>query len=165
MSYYQTDSDESEKNYDTMNNINDLSTDSSENDNITSNITNNNITNGEDDIAIMKKLVDLCVKYENDLKKINDAKKTITNKLKKTKNALAPYMEKNEVDHINLNSQMGGGKIKYNKTKVYSSLSKKKMVELLNAYFKNEEQAKQVIKFLYDNREFKYVNKIVKTKK
>ena len=67
--------------------------------------------------------------------------------------------------HINLNSQMGGCKIKYNKTKVYSSLSKKRMGELLNAYFKNEEQAKQVIKFLYDNREFKYVNKIVKTKK
>ena len=166
MSYYQTDSDDSEKNYDTMNNINDLSTDSSENENITTNNnTNSNITNGEDDITIMKKLVDLCVKYENDLKKINDAKRVVSNKLKKTKNSLAPYMEKNEVDHINLNSQMGGGKIKYNKQKVYSSLSKKKMVEILNAYFKNEEQAKQVIKFLYDNREFKYVNKIVKTKK
>ena len=167
MSYYQTDSDDSEKNYDTMNNINDLSTDSSENENITTNNnnTNSNITNGEDDITIMKKLVDLCVKYENDLKKINDAKRVVSNKLKKTKNSLAPYMEKNEVDHINLNSQMGGGKIKYNKQKVYSSLSKKKMVEILNAYFKNEDQAKQVIKFLYDNREFKYVNKIVKTKK
>ena len=164
MSYYEESDDETK--YETMNNINDLSTDSSENENITTNNnTNSNITNGEDDITIMKKLVDLCVKYENDLKKINDAKRVVTNKLKKTKNTLAPYMEKNEVDHINLNSQMGGGKIKYNKQKVYSSLSKKKMVEILNAYFKNEEQAKQVIKFLYDNREFKYVNKIVKTKK
>ena len=39
------------------------------------------------------------------------------------------------------------------------------MTELFKAYFKNEEQAKQIIKFLYDNREFKFVNKVVKTKK
>ena len=39
------------------------------------------------------------------------------------------------------------------------------MTELLNAYFKNEQETKKIIKFLYDNREFKYVNKIVKTKK
>ena len=166
MSYYQTDSDDSEKNYDTMNNINDLSTDSSENENITTNNnTNSNITNGEDDITIMKKLVDLCVKYENDLKKINDAKRVVSNKLKKTKNSLAPYMEKNEVDHINLNSQMGGGKIKYNKTKVYKSLSKKTLINLFNAYFGDEIKTKEVIKFLYDNREYKEVSKITKTKK
>ena len=160
MSYYEESDDETK--YETMNNINDLSTDSSENETI-NNI--NNTNHGEDDITIMKKLVDLCVKYEDDLKKINNMKKTLTTKLKKTKNALVPYMQKNDIDHINLNPQYGGGKIKYNKTKVYSSLSKKRMVELLNAYFKNEEQAKQVIKFLYENREFKYVNKIVKTKK
>jgi hypothetical protein len=157
MSYYE-ELDENETNYDTMNNINDLSTDSSENEEICN-------TQGDDDITAMKKLVDLCVTYENDLKKINTMKKTITNKLKKTKEALIPYMQKNEIDHINLNPQYGGGKIKYNKTKVYSSLSKKRMGELLNAYFKNEQQAKQVIKFLYDNREFKFVNKIIKTKK
>jgi hypothetical protein len=158
--YYDTDSDEQD--YTTQNNINDLSTDSSENETL-NNIQQNN--NNADDITIMKKLVDLTVKYENDLKKINEMKKVITNKLKKTKEQLVPYMEKKDIDHINLNPQYGGGKIKYNKQKVYSSLSKKKMIELFNAYFKNEEQAKQIIKFLYDNREFKYVNKIVKTKK
>lgn len=158
--YYDTDSDEQD--YTTQNNINDLSTDSSENETL-NNIQQNN--NNADDITIMKKLVDLTVKYENDLKKINDMKKVITNKLKKTKEQLVPYMQKKDIDHINLNQQYGGGKIKYNKQKVYSSLSKKKMVELFNAYFKNEEQTKQIIKFLYDNREFKYVNKIVKTKK
>lgn len=158
-SYYDTDSDED--NYTTQNNINDLSTDSSENETL------NDIqkTSNADDITIMKKLVDLTVKYENDLKKINEMKKVITNKLKKAKEQLVPYMQKKEIDHINLNQQYGGGKIKYNKTKVYSSLSKKKMTELLNAYFKNEQETKKIIKFLYDNREFKYVNKIVKTKK
>ena len=119
--YYDTDSDEQD--YTTQNNINDLSTDSSENETL-NNIQQNN--NNADDITIMKKLVDLTVKYENDLKKINDMKKVITNKLKKTKEQLVPYMQKKDIDHINLNPQYGGGKIKYNKTKVYSSLSKKK---------------------------------------
>ena len=159
--YYETDSDEDEPDYSTVNKINDLSTESSENETINE-IQNNN--NG-DDLTIMKKLVDLTVKYENDLKKLNDMKKVITNKLKKAKEQLVPYMQKKEIDHINLNPQYGGGKIKYNRTKVYSSLTKKKMTELFKAYFKNEEQAKQIIKFLYDNREFKYVNKVVKTKK
>ena len=158
--YYDTDSDEQD--YTTQNNINDLSTDSSENETL-NNIQQNN--NNADDITIMKKLVDLTVKYENDLKKINEMKKVITNKLKKAKEQLVPYMQKKDIDHINLNPQYGGGKIKYNKTKVYSSLSKKKMVELLNAYFKNEQETKKIIKFLYNNKEFKYVNKIVKTKK
>ena len=77
--YYDTDSDEQD--YTTQNNINDLSTDSSENETL-NNIQQNN--NNADDITIMKKLVDLTVKYENDLKKINDMKKVITNKLKKS---------------------------------------------------------------------------------
>ena len=157
--YYETDS-ESEK-HSTLNNINDLSTDSSDNETLNTIQTNNNL----DDLTIMKKLVDLTVKYENELKKINDMKKTITTKLQKTKEQLIPYMKKREIDHINLNPQYGGGKIKYNISKVYSSLSKKKMTELFNAYFKNEEQTTQIIAFLYNNREFKYVNKIVKTKK
>ena len=107
----------------------------------------------------------MCVKYESDLVKINEVKKTITDKLKKTKAALAPFMEKKEIDFINVNPQMGGGKIKYNKTKVYKSLSKKTLINLFNAYFGDETKTKEIIKFLYDNREYKEVSKITKTKK
>ena len=47
------------------------------------------------DITIMKKLVDLTVKYENDLKKLNIMKKIITNKLsKKTKRTISPIYAK-----------------------------------------------------------------------
>lgn len=116
------------------------------------------------DIEIIKKLVDLCVKYENDLVKINNLKKAITVKLKKTREKLIPYMKKKEIDHINLNENHGGGKIRYNKKKVYKPLSKKKMIDLLNIYFKNIDEAKKIIKFLYDNREVKFVNNLVKTK-
>lgn len=155
-----TESD-SEIEYNNINSINDLSTDSENNDTTI----NNTISGGEDDITVMKKLVNMCVKYESDLVKINEVKKTITDKLKKAKAALAPFMEKKEIDFINVNPQMGGGKIKYNKTKVYKSLSKKTLINLFNAYFGDESKTKEVIKFLYDNREYKEVSKITKTKK
>ena len=132
-----TDTD-SESGYNNINSINDLSTDSEDNSTI-----NNTISGGENDINIMKKLVNMCVKYESDLAKINEVKKTITEKLKKTKAALAPFMEKKEIDFINVNPQMGGGKIKYNKTKVYKSLSKKTLINLFNAYFGDETKTKK----------------------
>ena len=158
-----THSSESETETETENSINDLSnklptelsTDSEDD-----NFTIQNTINSENDINIMKKLVNMCVKYESDLAKINEAKKTITEKLKKTKAALAPFMEKKEIDFINVNPQMGGGKIKYNKTKVYKSLSKKTLINLFNAYFGDEQKTKEIIKFLYDNREYKEVKKL-----
>ena len=161
MNNLETDTDSEEIQYNNMNSINDLSTDSEDN----NSTIQNTINGGENDIEIMKKLVNMCVKYENDLVKINEAKKTITDKLKKTKAALAPFMEKKEIDFINVNPQMGGGKIKYNKTKVYKSLSKKTLINLFNAYFGDETKTKEIIKFLYDNREYKEVSKITKTKK
>ena len=161
MNNLETDTDSEEIQYNNMNSINDLSTDSEDN----NSTIQNTINGGENDIEIMKKLVNMCVKYENDLVKINEAKKTITEKLKKTKAALAPFMEKKEIDFINVNPQMGGGKIKYNKTKVYKSLSKKTLINLFNVYFGDETKTKEIIKFLYDNREYKEVSKITKTKK
>ena len=161
MNNLETDTDSEEIQYNNMNSINDLSTDSEDN----NSTIQNTINGGENDIEIMKKLVNMCVKYESDLAKINEAKKTITEKLKKTKAALAPFMEKKEIDFINVNPQMGGGKIKYNKTKVYKSLSKKTLINLFNAYFGDEQKTKEIIKFLYDNREYKEVSKITKTKK
>jgi len=158
-----SDTDSSENSITDLSNdklLTELSTDSEDN-----NSTIQNTINSENDIEIMKKLVNMCVKYENDLVKINVAKKTITEKLKKTKAALAPFMEKKDIDFINVNPKDGGGKIKYNKTKVYKSLSKKTLINLFNAYFGDEQKTKDIIKFLYDNREYKEVKKITKTKK
>ncbi len=158
MSHYESDS---EPEFTNVNTIQDLSTDSENNDTTI----NNTIGGGENDIEIMKKLTNLCIKYEQDLEKINKYKKILSEKLKKTKNALAPYMEKKEIDFININPTMGGGKLKYNKTKVYKSLSKKSLINLFNAYFGDEKKTQEIVKFLYDNREYKEVKKITKTKK
>ena len=161
MNNLETDTDSEEIQYNNMNSINDLSTDSEDN----NSTIQNTINGGENDIEIMKKLVNMCVKYENDLIKINEAKKTITEKLKKTKSRINTIYGKKEIDFINVNPQMGGGKIKYNKTKVYKSLSKKTLINLFNAYFGDEQKTKEIVKFLYDNREYKEVKKITKTKK
>tara|TARA_B100001142_G_scaffold301033_1_gene326325 strand:+ start:954 stop:1427 length:474 start_codon:yes stop_codon:yes gene_type:complete len=150
-----------QNNFDNLNIINELSTDSEDNDNII----NNTIGGGDNDLVIMKKLVNLTVKYEKDLEKINSVKKEVSTKLKKAKQALIPFMKKNEVDFININTSIGGGKLKYNKSKVYSSLSKKRLIELFNAYFKNEDETTKLINFLYENREYKENEKITKTKK
>tara|TARA_Y100000591_G_scaffold268365_1_gene242566 strand:+ start:181 stop:663 length:483 start_codon:yes stop_codon:yes gene_type:complete len=160
MSHYETNS-ESDNEYTGLNNIQDLSTDSENNDNTLQ----NTITGGENDIIIMKKLANMCVKYENDLVKINAAKKNITEKLNKAKKALIPFMEKKEVDFININEQSGGGKLKYNKTKTYKSLTKKNLINLFDAYFGDKQKTEDLVKFLYSNREYKEVRKITKTKK
>ena len=150
-----------QNNFDNLNIINELSTDSEDNDKII----NDTVGGGDNDLVIMKKLVNLTVKYEKDLEKINSVKKEVSTKLKKAKQALIPFMKKNEVDFININTSIGGGKLKYNKSKVYSSLSKKRLIELFNAYFKNEEETTKLINFLYENREYKENEKITKTKK
>ena len=160
MSHYETNT-ESDNEYTGLNNIQDLSTDSENNDNTLQ----NTITGGENDIIIMKKLANMCVKYENDLVKINAAKKNITEKLNKAKKALIPFMEKKEVDFININEQSGGGKLKYNKTKTYKSLTKKNLINLFDAYFGDKQKTEELVKFLYSNREYKEVRKITKTKK
>ena len=77
MSHYETNT-ESDNEYTGLNNIQDLSTDSENNDNTLQ----NTITGGENDIIIMKKLANMCVKYENDLVKINAAKKKYNRKIK-----------------------------------------------------------------------------------
>ena len=71
MNHPDTETDSEETEYNNINSINDLSTDSEDNSTI-----NNTISGGENDINIMKKLVNMCVKYEKvDLAKINEAKK------------------------------------------------------------------------------------------
>ena len=83
MNNSETDTESEE--YNNMNSINDLSTDSEDN----NSTIQNTINGGENDIEIMKKLVNMCVKYENDLIKINEVKKTLTDKLKKNKSCVS----------------------------------------------------------------------------
>jgi hypothetical protein len=148
-------------NFNCLNSINDLSTDSDED---SLDFIKNNTQ--DDDILLLNKLIQLYSKYEIKLNKINIQKKNLTNKLNNIKLNIIPLMEKNEVEFINININNGGGKLKYNKTKKYSNLSKKHLQNLLKMYFNNNiKLADELLTFLYSNREYKNKIYITKTKK
>jgi len=147
-------------NFNCINSINDLSTDS---DDESLNFINNN---NNDDVTTLNKLVQLYNKYETQLKNINNKKKLLTTKMINTKKYIQSLMEKNEVDYINININNGGGKLKYNKKKTFSTLSKKHLDNLLKTYFNdNIKLANDLLIFLYNNREYKEKISITKTKK
>ena len=148
----------------------DSDTDDMEIENIISDESEENIeiNNNNSEIELIRKCVDLITKYDNDLKKINCMKKLTQNKLKNIKNTLCILMKTRDIDHLNISEQNGGGKIKYKKKKTYTSLSKKHLNNLIPIFFKDNNiniDYNILIKFLYDNREFKEVDEITKTKK
>ena len=102
MNNSETDTESEE--YNNMNSINDLSTDSEDN----NSTIQNTINGGENDIEIMKKLVNMCVKYENDLIKINEVKKTLTDKLsaEEIKEKLEDYIEVEDISKVPLNTHI-----------------------------------------------------------
>ena len=140
----------------------DLSSSDNEEDNKI--INNNSISK----LELIRKLVDTKIKYENDMKKIKDYSKTLKNKIDTINKQLIPLMKEQDVSFININPEKGGGKIKYNKVKTYSAISKKCLSNLLPIFFKEQNiniDFNELIKFLYNNREFKENEKLTKTNK
>ena len=70
------------------------------------------------------------------MKKIKEYTKTLKNKLDTINKQLIPLMKQEDVSFININPEKGGGKIKYNKVKTYSAISKKCLNNLLPIFFK-----------------------------
>lgn len=161
------------------NNINEESTDSSQQseNNIYEDLSSsdneeeNKMMNSNNNISkleLIRKLVDTKIKYENDMKKIKEYTKTLKNKLDTINKQLIPLMKQEDVSFININPEKGGGKIKYNKVKTYSAISKKCLNNLLPIFFKERNiniDFNDLIKFLYSNREFKENEKLTKTNK
>ena len=147
--------------FNTENSITDISSDS-DNDTTLDTLIQ---TKSDNDVNLLNKLTMLYNKYEKKLKDTNEKKKKLTTKLENIKKTILPLMKKNEVDFININSNNGGGKFKYNKTKRYKGLSKKYLHNILQICFKNEQMAKELCKFIYNNRECKEHVYLSKTKK
>tara|TARA_B100000401_G_scaffold438313_1_gene386360 strand:+ start:2027 stop:2518 length:492 start_codon:yes stop_codon:yes gene_type:complete len=163
MQYNNTNEDTTDSSQQSENNIyEDLSSSDNEEENKV--INNNNISK----IELIRKLVDTKIKYENDMKKIKDYTKTLKNKIDTINKQLIPLMKQEDVSFININKDKGGGKIKYNKVKTYSAISKKCLNNLLPIFFKEKNiniDFGELIKFLYNNREFKESEKLTKTNK
>ena len=134
------------------------------------------------DKRIIKQLVSQYVKYEEQLVLLNSKKKEIQTQIDTIKKSLVPFMEAQNIDFITIDtseidsylpsannttpstSTTTTSKIKYSKVKKYKSFSKKYFINIFEAYFKNEDDAKKLLKFIYDNREYKEVPQIKKDK-
>ena len=137
------------------------------------------------DKRIIKQLVSQYVKYEEQLVLLNSKKKEIQAQVDTIKKSLVPFMEAQNIDFITIDTSeidsylpsannttpstsstttTTTSKIKYSKVKRYKSFSKKYFINIFEAYFKNEDDAKKLLKFIYDNREYKEVPQIKKDK-
>lgn len=134
------------------------------------------------DKRIIKQLVSQYVKYEEQLVLLNNKKKEIQTQIDTIKKSLVPFMEAEKIDFITIDTSeidsylpsannttpstsiTTTSKIKYSKVKKYKSFSKKYFINIFEAYFKNEDDAKKLLKFIYDNREYKEVPQIKKDK-
>jgi len=167
---HENDNNENDNNENDNNENDNDKNDSDENDNINYNdinsidfIIKSNKLNDSDKLKKLIPLLDIC---KINLEKINKEKKYMSTNIDKIKKAIIPLMEKHDVAFIDINKENGGGKIKYTKTKKYAPLTKKHTFNLLKNFFNNnEKQAKELLNFLYNNREFKNKVNITKTKK
>tara|TARA_Y100000768_G_scaffold96675_1_gene70397 strand:- start:5005 stop:5583 length:579 start_codon:yes stop_codon:yes gene_type:complete len=135
------------------------------------------------DKRIIKQLVSQYVKYEEQLVLLNSKKKEIQTQIDTIKKSLVPFMEAQNIDFITIDTSeidsylpsannttpststtTTTSKIKYSKVKRYKSFSKKYFINIFEAYFKNEDDAKKLLKFIYDNREYKEIPQIKKDK-
>ena len=135
------------------------------------------------DKRIIKQLVSQYVKYEEQLVLLNSKKKEIQTQIDTIKKSLVPFMEAQNIDFITIDTSeidsylpsannttpststtTTTSKIKYSKVKKYKSFSKKYFINIFEAYFKNEDDAKKLLKFIYDNREYKEIPQIKKDK-
>lgn len=154
-----------------------LSSESSENiikdndylsENSDDNIDDINQNNSTDNIDKIRKLVDFLHNNENQLAELNQKRKLLTSQNKEIKNQLTILMKQLEFDHININPDKGGGKLKCVKKKTYASISKKTLSNLIPIFckqYKIDIDSDLLITFLYNNREYKEKDNIVKTKK
>jgi hypothetical protein len=89
---------------------------------------------------------------DNEILELQRKVKELKEKRKTYADNLVEIMRKNEIDCFDVN----GGKLIYTKTKVKASLNKTTLVSALMKYFKDDdEQAKELSKFVLDSREEK----------
>lgn len=88
--------------------------------------------------------------------KIKSAQEIIRD-LKKEKEGAAEniliYIKTNNIEDVPIN--ISGGKIKYSVSKTTAPMSKQYIQQRLAQYFKSESKAKEVVDFLYNDRETK----------
>ena len=101
------------------------------------------------DLIDFKSSVKTWIELDDDIKTLTEALKD----RKKKKDELTPDLMKfmNSYQISDLNTK--DGQLKFSKTNVAKSLSKKYLMNRIGDFFKNYEKGEEVVNFVYENRE------------
>ena len=103
------------------------------------------------------------VSIDNKIKKLQQDVKTYRNHKHKLTNDIFTYAESNNLENAII--QISDGKLKFQNVKQSSPLTFKLVEECLMDIIKNEEQVKQLIKYIKSKREHKFNYDIKRTYK
>ena len=103
------------------------------------------------------------VAIDNKIKKLNQEAKELRSQKNNLTFEIFNYAEKNNLQNAVI--EITDGKLKFQQNKSTSPLTFKFVESCLNQCISNEEQVKQIIKFIKQQREYKYSNAIARSYK
>jgi len=98
------------------------------------------------------------VMIDNKIKQQSETIKDLRNKRNHLTSKIFSYAEENNLENAVI--EISDGKLKFQQSKQTSPLTFKFLEECLNECIQNEDQVKQIIKFVKSKREYKYVSDI-----
>ena len=103
------------------------------------------------------------VSLDNKIKKMNLQLKTLRNEKNELTYNIFDYAQENNLQNAII--EITDGKLKFQQSKSSSPLTFKFIESCLNQCISNEEQVKAIIKFIKEQREYKYSNTISRSYK
>ena len=110
---------------------------------------NNYLDDNDPDFIEFKEDVQLWLKLDDDIKKLNEAMKERKNKKNEITPKLLDFMENHNINDLNTND----GNLKFQKSLRSKPLSKKYLINRLGDFYKSMEKSEKVVNFIYNNRE------------
>jgi hypothetical protein len=98
------------------------------------------------------------VTIDNQMKLLNDKMKELREKKNNLSENITKYAETNNLKNTNI--QISDGKLKFISTKVANPLTFKYIEKSLGEVIKNENQVKQIVDYLKNNRDIKVTQEI-----
>lgn len=98
------------------------------------------------------------LEYDNDIKKRYESIRELENKRKKYETAILKYMIRNNMSDSVIN--FGHGKLRCDQVKRPEYISKKYLENTLAELFNDPEKSKQIVNYIYKNREVTVVPKL-----
>jgi len=103
------------------------------------------MTTKEDLVSYIKEWIDI----DNESRRLSAEMKERRDRKKEISDKLVEIMKDNEIDSFDIK----GGSLLHKQTRVKAPITKKNLLNILTTYFKNEDKADEVSKFILENRE------------